>query len=389
MGTLPNMSIKKGILQRLAEGPVIGDGGFLFELEKRGYITAGPFTPEVVVEHPEAVEQLHREFLRCGSDVMQAFTYYATEDKLTHRGQTLKDKHGAPIGVKEVNESATRIAKKVAAEGNALTLGSLSQTPSYLAGKPKAHVQNEFRKQVQVFAAADLDFVLAEYFEHIEEMEWAIEVCKESGKVVAATMCIGPEGDLHGVSAAECAIRMCKAGASLVGANCHFDPFVSLKTMANMKEGLKAAGLSPYIMCQPIGYLSPDAGKQGHIDLPEFPFALEPRIMTRFDAYRYAKEALELGVHYIGGCCGFQAYHIRAVTEAIREETGKGKYPEGCQKHLPWGGGLEKHTKPWVRARASKNYWEQLDPSTGRPFSRAMSKPDNWNLSQGSDHFKP
>ena len=83
----------------------------------------------VVVEHPEAVEQLHREFLRCGSDVMQAFTYYATEDKLTHRGQTLKDKHGAPIGVKEVNESATRIAKKVAAEGNALTLGSLSQTP--------------------------------------------------------------------------------------------------------------------------------------------------------------------------------------------------------------------------------------------------------------------
>ena len=239
------------------------------------------------MEHPEAVKQLHREFLRCGSDVMQAFTYYATEDKLTHRGQQLLDPQGKPIGVKEVNESATRIAKEVAAEGDALTLGSLSQTPSYLAGKPKAIVQNEFRKQVQVFMKADLDFVLAEYFEHIEEMEWAIEVCRESGKVVAATMCIGPEGDLHGITAEECAVRMCRAGASLVGVNCHFDPFVSLKAMKKMKQGLQDAGLSAYLMCQPIGYLSPDARKQGHIDLPEFPFALEPRIMTRFDAFRF------------------------------------------------------------------------------------------------------
>ena len=44
-------------------------------------------------------------------------------------------------------------------------------------------------------------------------MEWAIEVCVATGKTVAATMCIGPEGDLHGVSAEECAVRMAKAGA--------------------------------------------------------------------------------------------------------------------------------------------------------------------------------
>ena len=76
---------KSGILERLAAGPVIGDGGFIFELEKRGYVKAGPWTPEATVEYPEAVKQLHREFLRAGSDVMQAFTYYASEDKLTNR----------------------------------------------------------------------------------------------------------------------------------------------------------------------------------------------------------------------------------------------------------------------------------------------------------------
>lgn len=33
---------------------VIGDGGFVFALEKRGYVKAGPWTPEASVENPEA-----------------------------------------------------------------------------------------------------------------------------------------------------------------------------------------------------------------------------------------------------------------------------------------------------------------------------------------------
>ena len=45
---------KKGLLERLAEGPVIGDGGFVFAMEKRGYVKAGPWTPEVVMSHPES-----------------------------------------------------------------------------------------------------------------------------------------------------------------------------------------------------------------------------------------------------------------------------------------------------------------------------------------------
>ena len=33
---------------------VIGDGGFVFALEKRGYVKAGPWTPEAAVTHPES-----------------------------------------------------------------------------------------------------------------------------------------------------------------------------------------------------------------------------------------------------------------------------------------------------------------------------------------------
>ena len=61
----------------------------------------------------------------------------------------------------------------------------------------------------------NLNLFLCQYFEHIEEMEWAIEECKKTNLPVAASMCIGPDGDMHGVSTAECAIRMARAGADI------------------------------------------------------------------------------------------------------------------------------------------------------------------------------
>ena len=148
----------QGILERLAAGPVIGDGGFVFELEKRGYVKAGPWTPEAAVEDPEAVKQLHREFLRAGADVMQAFTFYASEDKLVNRG----NQAGVKIGVEAINREACKIAREVANEGDALVLGGICQCPSYLSGKSKEEVQAEYRKQIKVFVEEGLDFLLCE-----------------------------------------------------------------------------------------------------------------------------------------------------------------------------------------------------------------------------------
>ena len=51
-----------------------------------------------------------------------------------------------------------------------------------------------------------------QYFEHVEEAEWAVQTLKETGKPVAACMCIGPDGDMHGVTPGDCAVRLVKAG---------------------------------------------------------------------------------------------------------------------------------------------------------------------------------
>ena len=133
-------------------------------------------------------------------------------------------------------------------------------------------MQAEFKKQVDAFVELGVDFLLAEYFEHIEEMEWAIEVLKTTGLPVCASMCIGPDGDLHGTPTSTCGVRMAKAGADVVGINCHFDPEISVAAVAEIKKGLQAEGITRHLMVQPLGYKTPDVNIQGFIDLPEFPF---------------------------------------------------------------------------------------------------------------------
>ena len=74
---------------------------------------------------------------------------------------------------------------------------------------------------------------------------------------------------------------MARAGADLVGLNCLFDPFIMLDCMKIMKEALDKEGLHPHLMCQPLGFRDGDAGHFGWVDLPEFPYAIEPRYRVK------------------------------------------------------------------------------------------------------------
>ncbi len=102
----------KGLRERLAAGPVICAEGYLFELERRGYVQAGAFVPEAVLDHPEVVEQLHRDFVHAGSDVVEAFTYYAHREKLRIIGREAQ--------LEDMNRQALRLAKRVADETGTL-----------------------------------------------------------------------------------------------------------------------------------------------------------------------------------------------------------------------------------------------------------------------------
>ncbi|KAK4289590.1 hypothetical protein Pmani_037450 [Petrolisthes manimaculis] len=354
--------VKKGLLERLRGGEVIiGDGGFVIALEKRGYVKAGPFTPEATVENPHAVRELHREFLRAGSDVMQTFTFFSTDARLAIE----KDGTTKHYTCREINEAGCSLAREVANEGNALVAGSISTCPVYSQGKGKQEVQAQVRQQLDVMVKHKVDFILAEFFRHCEELEWVIEEAKKTGLTIAATLTIGIEGDNNGVPPGECAVRAAKAGAQVVGLNCQFDPTGTLKTMKIMKEALHAAGLSPFLMTQPNGFHCPGTGKHGYTECPEYPLAMEPRQLTRFDAHKYARAAYDLGVRYIGGCCGFEAQHIRGIAEELVAERG-GVYPKGSEKHEMWGQGNVYSSVAHVRERVGRDYWMNIVPSSGR-----------------------
>lgn len=371
---------KRGILERLDAGEVvIGDGGFLYCMERRGYVKAGAWTPEATVEHPEAVRQLHTEFLRAGADIMQTFTFYASEDKLTNRGHTAGD-----IGYEAINQAACDLAKEVASKGHALVAGNISQVPSYLAGLGKEAVQKEFKKQTDIFVKNDVDFLIGELFRYAEQAEWATEVMKATGKPVAVCLSASLAGDMNGVLPGECAVRVARAGADIVGVNCCFDPSICLAVVKEMKAALEKEGLKRHLIVQPICYHTPELtyDRIGLSGVPEFPFALESRLMSRWDVQKYAREAYDMGIRYIGACCGFEPYHVRAIAEELAKE--RGKLPPASEKHGLWGDALRQHTYPWVRARSRRSHWENLNPASGRPLSSAYAKLEKqWDLQPG------
>jgi len=303
----------KGILERLADGPVLGDGGYLLEMEKRGYVQAGPFTPEVVIEHPDALAELHREFLRSGVDVLQTMTFYASDDKLATVGLEGK--------VDDINRNAVQIARQVASEGDALVAGNLCLTWAYDPEDAASHdhVRALFDRQLQdQIDAGGVDFWIGETFSYLQEAILYVERAKATGLPVMATMCFeqSEPRSYEGSTPADCARALADAGADIVGVNCLNGPEQQLRIALEMREAVGG-----YVATQPVAYTTTD-DKPDFTSTPSFPYELDPLQVSRHQMAEFARRANEAGIQYIGSCCGSVAGHVRAMAKVL------GKLPE-------------------------------------------------------------
>lgn len=298
--------MSRGLLERLEDDVVLGDGGYLLELEKRGYVRAGPFTPEVSITDPEALSQLHREFLRSGAEVLQALTFYATEDKLRTVGLEGR--------VDDLNRAAVRVAREVASRGDALVAGNLSLTWAYEPADRRSseHVRGLFDRQLEVQMEEGIDLVVAETFTWLGEAVLATEAATAAGIPVVTTMAFEQEPrSYEGDSPAECARRLVDAGADVVGVNCLRPPEHTLPLVAEMRRAA-----SGFVAAQPVAYRTP-ADRPDFTSLPEFPLALDPLQLPRSEMAAFATAARDLGVNYVGSCCGSVAAHVRAMAVAL------------------------------------------------------------------------
>jgi betaine-homocysteine S-methyltransferase len=296
---------KKGILERLKDGPVLGDGGYLLELEKRGWVRPGPFTPEVAIVYPPALRELHIEFREAGAEVLQALTFYASRDKLATVG--LEDR------VEDINRSAVRIAKEVAGD-DLLVAGNISLTWMYEPNSPSAadRVRQTFDEQLRVQVEEGVDFIIGETFSWLGEALLAVESAKKTGLPVMVTICFENKNETaEGKSAADAAKALFDAGADIVGMNCLRPPQHILGPMEEMRKAV-----SGYLACQPVGYRTPK-DKPDFTSLPEFPYELDPLQLSRREMGRFAKDAKDVGINYIGSCCGSVANHVREMAKAL------------------------------------------------------------------------
>jgi betaine-homocysteine S-methyltransferase len=324
---------REGLLERLARGPVICAEGYLFELERRGYLQAGPFVPEVVMERPDAVAGLHREFVHAGSDVVEAFTYYAHREKLRLIGKEHQ--------LETMNRRALEIARDVAEETGSLLAGDICNTNVFASDDPgsAATVRGMFEEQVGWALEGGADYIVGETFQHGAEALVATEVIKQTGLPAVITLALHRTGATReGWGLAETCKRLEDAGADVVGLNCIRGPHTMLPALAEVR-----AAVSVHVAALPVPYRTTaeqptfQSLRDPHYpDLPggrAFPTALDPFTCNRYEIADFAREAYAMGVTYLGVCCGAAPHHIRSMAEALGRTPAASRFSADMSKH--------------------------------------------------------
>jgi len=318
----------------LAEGPVICAEGYVFELERRGYLQAGPFVPEVVLTHPNAVRELHVEFVRAGSDVVEALTYYAHREKLRIIG---KEEILEPL-----NRKALQIAKEVAEETGTLLAGNICNTNMWSPTDPSRMVEARaiFEECVGWAVEAGVDFIIGETFDNLEEALIALEVIKKHGQVAVIMLAIHAKGLTYdGFNPVEACKKLQDAGADVVGLNCGRGPATMLPLL---EEIVKAVTIPVAALPVPYRTTPEQPNFQTLLDphrnnVRAFPDGLDPFVCTRHEIHDFTKACVALGVKYIGVCCGGAPHHVRAIAEALGRSPEASKCSADMSKHVHFG----------------------------------------------------
>ncbi|XP_014679544.1 PREDICTED: LOW QUALITY PROTEIN: betaine--homocysteine S-methyltransferase 1-like [Priapulus caudatus] len=125
-----------------------------------------------------------------------------------------------------------------------------------------------------------------------------------------------------------------KAGAAVVGINCGRGPSTMLPVMKKIRQTCKgplAALPVPFRVSneQPtMQTLTDENGKRA------FPNNLEAHLNSRDQIAQFAKDCQEIGIQYVGLCCGNMACYMRTIAETLGRTPPASKYSPNMDEHF-------------------------------------------------------
>ncbi len=277
---------------------LISDGATGSSLQQRG-LDKGKSTETWVLENPEAIKQLHLDFLNAGSDILLTCTFGGNRIRLEHAG--LADK------VEKVNSQAVQIAREAIAGRPALVAGSMGPLGQML--KPLGLLEVEdarkiYAEQAQVLSKAGVDLLLIETQFDINEATAAIQGAQSVSDLPIICSFSYDRGvkTMMGTSPTKMAAAFNTMKLTALGINCGKSLQDNLLCLQELK---KATDL-------PI-WFKPNAGLPTVDESGNAVYSITPEDMGNEVAKWVADGAV-----IIGGCCGTSPSHLAAIAKEVK-----------------------------------------------------------------------
>lgn len=284
--------------------PIITDGAWGTQLQTYG-LGGGGCPDQWNLSHPDTVEQVPRDYLNAGSQIVLTNTFRA--NRLALASYDLADQTVA------INQIGVEISRR-AVNGQAYVVSTMGPSGKMLlmGEVTKEELRDAFEEQANALAAAGTDAIVVETMADIEEAEVALWAAKNTGLPVVACVVFdsGPKGDctMTGVTPEQAARRLDDAGADVVGANCGsgIEGYVDICRRMNA------------VTDKPL-WIKPNAGTPQMVN-GEVTYTTKPE---EFAAHGPA--LVEAGAQFVGGCCGTRPAFIAALRRQIHaRQSGTG-----------------------------------------------------------------
>lgn len=294
---------KKTFLERLQAGEIlVSDGATGTNLQKRG-LPHGVTAEQWVLEQPEQIERLYRDFIEAGSDIILTCTFGGTPVRLEHTGLAGK--------AAQVNQQAASLARKAAAGTDVLIAGSIGPTGEML--KPLGLLEIDqavktFAEQAQALDEGGVDLLVVETQFDIAEATAAIQGAQSVSKLPIVCSFSYDRGTrtMMGVKPAQMAKAIAALGVVALGINCGR----SLEENLAVLEDLHSKTDLPI-------WFKPNAGMPELDDNNNPVYSVDPEQMGA-----HVPEWIEAGARIIGGCCGNSPEHVQAIANAVKKYRG-------------------------------------------------------------------